>query len=280
MMSLVSPQSLLRRALLVCRLLPMVVLMMAMSAGGVALAAPRITAAATAFHVTLDDGSQLSGLALKGAILDVVFAGQNGRIRIADIWHDKLNPDVLLHDFRWLNGDGSEHIMCPPGPDGTRAGFPVEGRSNASGAIDATADGHFELTCTAGAQGKCVRFGYEPWKTTPDGTSLRDYYNACIHLIRADYAGDGRATTRDGTLIDIYDHIGIQEDVQDPKHIFTFEAAFGKDGAICVAHPRITDNVTIEALARDVPRLVGHLGPQACSEASAGPAALVFVKSR
>lgn len=261
-------------------LMPILILMLTMMGSGTARAAPKITAAATAFNVTLDDGRQLSGFALKGAILDVVVDGQTGRIRIADIRRDKLNPDVLLHDFRWLNADGSERILCPPGPDGTRAGFPVEGRRTASGGIAATTDGHFELTCTAGAQGKCVRFGYEPWKTTPDGTALRDYYNACIHLIRADYAGDGHATTRDGTLIDIYDHIGIQQDMPDPKHSFTFEAAFGQNGATCVAHPRIRDNVTIAALAREVPRLAGHLGPADCREATAGPEALLFVKSR
>jgi ADYC domain-containing protein len=243
-------------------------------------AAPRITAGATAFVATLDDGRELSGFAVKGAVLDVVVAGQPARIRIANIWRDKLNSDVLLHDFRWLNADGSESIMCPAGPDGTRAGFPVEGRSNAAGEIVASTDGHFELTCTAGVQGKCLRLGYKPWKVASNGVSMRDYYNACIHLFRADYAGDGHATTRDGTLIDIYDHIGIQQDVPPPDHRFTFEAAFGKNGATCVAHTRIRKHVTLEQLAQDVPRLIGHLGPHDCTEASAGSEALVFVKSR
>ena len=35
-----------------------------------------------------------------------------------------------------------------------------------------------------------------------------DWYNACIRLLRADYCGDGRPFTRDGTLVDIYDHLG------------------------------------------------------------------------
>jgi hypothetical protein len=245
-----------------------------------ATAAPRITAQSTTFIVTLDDGQKLSGFDLKGAVLDVVIAAQPARIRIAKIWRDKLNPDILLYDFRWLRADGSERIMCPPGPDGTRAGLPVEGRGNAAGEILASADSHFELTCTAGAQGKCARFGYGPWKTARDGIPMRDYYNACIHLVRADYVGDGHATTRDGTLIDIYDRIGIQQDAPDPHHRFTFEAAFAKEGATCVAHPRIRQHVTLKELARDAPRLVGHLGSRHCSEALAGPKALVFVKSR
>lgn len=42
----------------------------------------------------------------------------------------------------------------------------------------------FELICTSGAQGKCVRFGYHPWEKAPDGRPMRDYFNACVHMLR------------------------------------------------------------------------------------------------
>ena len=32
------------------------------------------------------------------------------------------------------------------------------------------------LTCTGGAEGKCVRFGYRPWETLPDGTPMLTAY--------------------------------------------------------------------------------------------------------
>ena len=79
-----------------------------------ATAAPRITAQSTTFIVTLDDGQKLSGFDLKGAVLDVVIAAQPARIRIAKIWRDKLNPDILLYDFRWLRADG-RHNFCNGG---------------------------------------------------------------------------------------------------------------------------------------------------------------------
>ena len=40
----------------------------------------------------------------------------------------------------------------------------------------------FELVCTSGAQGKCARFGYAPWRQAPDGRPMIDWYNACIRL--------------------------------------------------------------------------------------------------
>jgi hypothetical protein len=41
------------------------------------------------------------------------------------------------------------------------------------------------------------------------------------------------------------------------------------DGAICVAHPRIPENISLEGLAERYPRLKSHLGPVACTEESA-----------
>ena len=46
--------------------------------------------------------------------------------------------------------------------------------------------GVLELTCTGGAQAKCVRFGYRPWETGPDGRPMRGLYNACVRMVRAE----------------------------------------------------------------------------------------------
>jgi hypothetical protein len=61
------------------------------------------------------------------------------------------------------------------------------------------------ITCTGGAEGKCIRFGYKPWHPLSDGTSLEPYYRACVRLVRADYGGDGVGHTRNGTPIDLFD---------------------------------------------------------------------------
>ena len=61
----------------------------------------------------------------------------------------------------------------------------------------------------------------------------------------------------------------------------TFEAAWGVDGAICVAHPRIPENISLEELGVRYPRLKAHLGPAACIEEDAmrDPRALLFNRS-
>ena len=105
--------------------------------------------------------------------------------------------------------------------------------------------GAFEITCTGGAQGKCVSFGYAPWGA-PEGTPGFDLYNACVRMVRADYAGDGKGTTRDGQPIDLYDRFGIQRPDNDPG--MELEAGWGRDGAVCVRHVRVKENVTLKAL--------------------------------
>ena len=98
-------------------------------------------------------------------------------------------------------------------------------------------------------------------------------------MMRADYCGDGQGFTRDGTLIDLYDRLGIQKDEPGPG--MRFEAGWGKDGATCVARVRIPENVTLEELARRCPaRLADRLGAS-CTEDEAGrsPATLLFNKS-
>ena len=62
---------------------------------------------------------------------------------------------------------------------------------------------------------------------------------------------------------------------------FAFEAAWGRDGAVCVARPRIAENVSLERLAERYPRLKPHLGAAACSVdiAMRDPAALLFNRS-
>src|SRR5262249_52952547 len=132
----------------------------------------------------------------------------------------------------------------------------------------------FSLTCTSGAQGKCVRFGYKPWKQAPDGTSLWDHHQACTRLLRADYCGDGTAHTRDGTMVDLYDRYAIQ--AEEPLPGMSFAAAWDAAGAVGVRRPRIPALISLEALARACPRLASRLG-EACSEDE--PHALLFDRS-
>ncbi len=220
----------------------------------------------------------LEGAALGGAVLVVAVGGRTLRVRVANVEQDARDPrgEVLLYDFRVIARNGAEEPLCRPDPDGRQLGLPLAGRSDGAGILRPSAANDFELVCTSGARGKCVRFGYAPWRQAPDGRPMLDWYNACIRMVRGDYCGDGRPFTRDGTIIDIYDRIGIQKSDEDPS--LSFEAAWGPDGAVCVAHTRIPDIVDLDGLGRTCPRLVGRLGPAACNENALG--GLVFNRSR
>ena len=220
----------------------------------------------TTLRARRPDGSVVQGAALVGSVLVVAVGGATLRVRIADVEHDARDPrgEVLLYDFRVIAPDGAEEPLCRPDPDGRRLGLPLAGRSDSAGILRPGAGNEFELVCTAGARGKCVRFGYAPWRETPDGRPMLDWYNACVRMMRGDYCGDGRPFTRDGTIIDIYDRIGVQKSDGDPS--FSFEAVWGPGGALCVAHPRIPEIIDLEGLARACPRLAAKLGPAACNE--------------
>jgi ADYC domain-containing protein len=86
------------------------------------------------------------------------------------------------------------------------------------------------FACDDGVIAKCVAWGYAPWTTDAE------VHQACTRLARADYCGDGISWTLDGTIIDAYDRIGIQDPVPDAK--FHFEAAWDTQGAVCVSRTR------------------------------------------
>ena len=65
--------------------------------------------------------------------------------------------------------------------------------------------------------------------------------------------------------MDVFDRLGVQ--TSDPSAAaMAFEAAWGPDGAVCVARTRVPENVTLGALAVRCPRLRDRLGPENCQE--------------
>jgi hypothetical protein len=245
---------------------------------GVLAAAPALACAqaslsvdGTEFVLTTPDGRTLRSADLQGATLKIGSAGNDIEVTIDSVEEDPraVGGRVMLHRFVVKDRSGRLVDLCKPDAQGLSLGFPVpDGR------------GGFDLTCTSGAVAKCIRWGYRPWEETAGGPPLRAMHEACVHMARADYGGDGVPTTRDGTLIDLYDRFGIQK--PDRQVAMTFEAAWGVDGAICVAHPRIPEKLSLEELAVRYPRLKAHLGPAACTEEGAmgNPRALLFNRSR
>jgi hypothetical protein len=83
-------------------------------------------------------------------------------------------------------------------------------------------------------------------------------YNSCIRMVRADYSGDGRGTTRDGQQIDVYDFFGVQSKADKKGH--EFEAGWSPQGAVCVRHVHVKENATLAAIEDSAPRLLGRTG--------------------
>jgi ADYC domain len=243
---------------------------LAVAAPVAAPAQTALTAAGTEFVLIMPDARALHSADLVGATLNIAAAGRRVEVTIRSVEEDRhaVRGRVLLHHFVVKDEAGRQVDMCAPDADGRSLGFPVP-------------DGHggFDLTCTSGAVGKCIRWGYRPWEEQPGGPPLAALHQACVHMARADYGGDGRATTREGMMIYWCDRFGLDPCRKDAP--FAFEAAWGRDGAICVARPRVAENISLEQLAERYPRLKPHLGPATCSEDSAirNPTALLFNRS-
>ncbi|WMS43458.1 ADYC domain-containing protein [Acuticoccus sp. MNP-M23] len=144
------------------------------------------------------------------------------------VYVQTLHGPVTLYDFT-AERDGRRVALCQPDRDGRRLALPV---------LDAEL--RPRLTCTSGAQGKCILWGYRPWEETSRGPPLADLFAACTRMVRADYAGDGRTFTKDGVTIFVCDRFGVRPCSDKPP--FAFEAAWNADGAVCLARPRLGGN--------------------------------------
>lgn len=238
------------------------------------ISAPDLRVEHTALVLYLPDGRVRRGPELVGAIVHLAAPGGGvTSVKIASVSPDPADPDLLRHDFRIQNAQGEWVAACAPNFDGETFGFPLAlppGHPGYEGAIT--------LTCAGGAVSKCLRFGYKPWAQGPGGEDLSPYHAACVHMIRADYCGDGQPHTRNGTLIDVYDHIGVQQPgtADDPE--FAFEAGWTPWGASCVARSRWSEEVTLGNLSRECPQL--PTGPQCTPETARERGALLYNRSR
>jgi hypothetical protein len=230
----------------------------------------------TLIKIGLADGRMLNSPDLIGAKLVIEQGGRLMRIRIDGIERDpddrrsaRDNETIWLHDLSFEEPDGTWAPLCDAGPDGRRQAIPVSGRFQAAdGSFSPGKTGDFELACTGGAMGKCIRFGYHPWyhpwqdhpwqDVQADAASTRPsplaLYNACIRMVRADYGGGGAGTTRDGMRIYLYDDYGINAAGGDESGM-SFEAGWTPDGAACVNHPRVVENITLGEIEARWPQL-------------------------
>ena len=87
-----------------------------------------------------------------------------------------------------------------------------------------TSTTQFTLACRGATVAKCVELGYKTYK------GYTNQLTSCVRLLRGDYCGTGTAWTADGTLLNLFDNVGVQADTE----AWTPEAEWTPDGARCV----------------------------------------------
>jgi hypothetical protein len=198
----------------------------------------------------LGQGDTLRAVTEGGVAMEFLIDGVRVDTRDAD-------GELQLYEIRSRRDENAPwENYCMPDPDGVSRALVVAGSWDERGTFR-EAPGLVTFACTNGAIGKCLRWGYKPWKQV-GGMSLKRHHLACVRLVRGDYCGDGRHHTKDGTVIDVFDALGIQkpEPTSDARPE-VFEAAWSPEGATYVNVPRWADDVA--SLVRECPeRLRGR----------------------
>jgi len=226
------------------------------------------------------DGRALTGPDLIGFTLTV--ADDQGiavDIRIDGAVNDNRGTGIdWLYDLRKQDVTGNWIHYCDAAANGAQLGFPVAGWTDRSGEFQPS-DNAMTLSCTGGAIAKCIRMGYAPWRDNLVDIPRLDHFRACTRMIRADYCGTGKTHTKEGTPVNVYDRQTLHRAGSAPG--MSFEAAWGPDGAVCVAKTRWSD-----LLARDQlgvacgERLANRIGPRCTPDiAHELPGAFVFNQS-
>jgi hypothetical protein len=213
----------------------------------------------TLLGVQFSGGSKvLTGPELKGLVATVIIPDLVTQkpvkylFRIDNVILDTANKnfkDVWLYQVSYqIEGTQAWQSMCKDYNGNPAPLIPVKGsywNENTGARVDDANSG--TLACYEGAVGKCISVGYRPWATAQQCTgsgkskkcttiSLKDHHQACTRMMRADYCGDGKSYTVNGTLLDIFDY--LQPPVQLQEEKWQMEARWTPTGASCLTERR------------------------------------------
>ena len=170
-------------------------------------------------------GTTLNGVLTTGATLPI-------RIDSAQLLAAP-NNDVWAYGLSYQSGT-SWLPLCGAGVQAVALkGTWNYGASVTNGGAWTTSTTQFTFGCRGAALAKCVELGYKPWKTV-GSTLLQNHHLACVRSIRADYCGNGKSYTANGTQINIYDNKGIQADAAS----WPVDAEWTTTGARCIHSAR------------------------------------------
>ena len=184
-----------------------------------------------------------TGSAFNGAVFDATLSdGKILPLKIVGV--RQAATDLWAYTVQYQTDVGWK-AACTDNAGASAESYPLKGVWNhaegvAGGGARTTPVGKFTFGCrVVGAIGKCVDFGYVPWRTK-NGVSLLAYHDACVRAVRADWCGDGRSATKDGNLINLYDRQQVQVDTE----TWPGEAEWSAAGATCLNKTRVATGQT------------------------------------
>jgi hypothetical protein len=190
---------------------------------------------ATRFSGTIG-WDELTAESFVGVQFDTMRAdGEQLKTRIAAVVPHE-NATGYFVEYRW---NGRWLPACRDSSGNPVEAYPLNGtwdhnQGTPTGGSHTDDPTRFTFACRGlGALAKCIDIGYRPWETP-------EHHLACVRMLRADYCRNGTPYTTNGRLINVYDAIGIQEDVDE----WPLDAAWDSGGARCfTSHNRASTAV-------------------------------------
>ena len=182
-----------------------------------------------------EDGAPVSGANFVGTTMTALLSdGSSRELLVTDV-QPTSDPEIYAYSINYHQGSALVGLC---GAD-NRA-IPLTGYWDASSGAHIDDPSRMTFACMGSTLQKCVDFGYKPWASATEcdaggdchEVSLRSFHQACTRMIRADYCGDGVPHTVNGTPINMWDDLGIQEAAD---AAMVNEAEWGVDGAGCVS---------------------------------------------
>jgi hypothetical protein len=227
----------------------------------------------TSLNGTSLNGTSLNGTSLNGTSLNGT--SLNGTSTVGSTWSgtasngatvqlriDSAAQGTAPNDDVWFYGvsyqtSGGWSPLCVDATGAPVQAIAVAGVWTGTSLTYAASTSQFTWACRFKTVAKCVELGYKTWQ------GYADQMASCVRLLRADYCGDGASYTHDGTLLNLYDNVGVQADTES----WTLEAGWSPSGAMCIDRGGDT---RFALLGITTPSCYKSLRAKACSFATPG----------
>ena len=162
-----------------------------------------VTAGGEAVTVEFSGSAALRAGDHRGAdpfFVGMTLTGSEGaHLRIVGV---RGGSDIALYQVEMRGAAGWTNLCDADGDEAV----PLAGKWQLTGLHEAAA-GRFSFACTGSVAFKCALWGY--LAGSEDGALGWRAHQACTRMARGDYCASGRSHTRAGTMIQIYDLVGV-----------------------------------------------------------------------